>query len=74
MKNKLDTFVNFPIHDLDMSKYVKRTSRDDRPQVYELYAVINHYGGMGGGHYSAYAKVLLLSHFMYVLQFLLCSF
>jgi ubiquitin carboxyl-terminal hydrolase 4/11/15 len=23
---------------------------------YELYAVSNHYGGMGGGHYTAYAK------------------
>lgn len=57
MKNKLDTFVNFPIRDLDMSKYVKRASIDGRPHVYELYAVTNHYGGMGGGHYSAYAKV-----------------
>lgn len=24
--------------------------------VYELYAVSNHYGGLGGGHYTAYAK------------------
>ena len=23
---------------------------------YELYAVSNHYGGLGGGHYTAYAK------------------
>uniref|UniRef100_A0A0A9CRM7 UBP10 n=1 Tax=Arundo donax TaxID=35708 RepID=A0A0A9CRM7_ARUDO len=58
MKNKLDTFVNFPIHDLDMSKYVKQTSRRDPPPMYELYAVINHYGGLGGGHYSAYAKLV----------------
>ena len=57
MKNKLDTFVNFPIHDLNMSKYVKLTSRSDQLPMYELYAVINHYGGLGGGHYSAYAKV-----------------
>lgn len=58
MKNKLDTFVNFPIHDLDMSRYANH-SRGDQPPIYELYAVINHYGGMGGGHYSAYAKVLI---------------
>lgn len=58
MKNKLDTFVNFPIHDLNMSKYVKPTSRGDQHPVYELYAVINHYGGLGGGHYSAYAKLV----------------
>lgn len=24
--------------------------------IYELYAVSNHYGGLGGGHYTAYAK------------------
>jgi ubiquitin carboxyl-terminal hydrolase 4/11 len=27
----------------------------DRP-LYDLYAVSNHYGGMGGGHYTAYGK------------------
>ncbi|XP_062200274.1 ubiquitin carboxyl-terminal hydrolase 9-like [Phragmites australis] len=58
MKNKLDTFVNFPIHDLNMSKYVKQTSTSDQRPMYELYAVINHYGGLGGGHYSAYAKLV----------------
>ncbi|KAG2549741.1 hypothetical protein PVAP13_9KG261500 [Panicum virgatum] len=58
MKNKLDTFVNFPIHDLNMSKYVKQMSRGDQQPMYELYAVINHYGGLGGGHYSAYAKLV----------------
>ncbi|VAH03731.1 unnamed protein product [Triticum turgidum subsp. durum] len=58
MKNKLDTFVNFPIHDLDMTKYAKHTSGGDQPLIYELYAVINHYGGLGGGHYSAYAKLI----------------
>lgn len=24
--------------------------------VYELYAISNHYGGLGGGHYTAFAK------------------
>jgi ubiquitin carboxyl-terminal hydrolase 4/11/15 len=24
--------------------------------LYDLYAVSNHYGGLGGGHYTAYAK------------------
>lgn len=55
LKNKLDTFVNFPIRNLDLSKYVK--SKDGQSQVYDLYAISNHYGGLGGGHYTAYAKV-----------------
>lgn len=55
MKNKLDTFVNFPIHNLNLSKYMKNKS--DEPYIYELYAISNHYGGLGGGHYTAYAKV-----------------
>ncbi|XP_020247698.1 ubiquitin carboxyl-terminal hydrolase 9-like [Asparagus officinalis] len=59
MKNKLDTFVNFPVHDLDLSQYVKHNSDAARQtHVYELYAVSNHYGGLGGGHYSAYAKLI----------------
>jgi len=55
LKNKIDTFVNFPVHDLDLSKYVK--NKNDQSYLYELYAVSNHYGGLGGGHYTAYAKV-----------------
>lgn len=55
-KNKIDTLVNFPIHDLDLSKYV--TNKDGQSYLYELYAISNHYGGLGGGHYTAYAKVL----------------
>ncbi|MCL7044181.1 hypothetical protein MKW94_030699 [Papaver nudicaule] len=56
LKNKLDTFVNFPIRNLDLSKYV-RSKDDPLSHFYELYAISNHYGGLGGGHYSAYAKL-----------------
>ncbi|XP_024994981.1 ubiquitin carboxyl-terminal hydrolase 9-like isoform X1 [Cynara cardunculus var. scolymus] len=58
LKNKLDTFVNFPIHNLDLSKYVKNKDASGGSSVYELYAISNHYGGLGGGHYSAYAKLV----------------
>ncbi|XP_052211604.1 ubiquitin carboxyl-terminal hydrolase 9-like [Diospyros lotus] len=58
LKNKLDTFVNFPIHNLDLRKYVKSDDVFGRSHVYELYAVSNHYGGLGGGHYSAFAKLI----------------
>ncbi|CAJ1976341.1 unnamed protein product [Sphenostylis stenocarpa] len=56
LKNKLDTFVNFPIHNLDLTKYVK--SKDGQSYVYDLYAISNHYGGLGGGHYTAYCKLI----------------
>lgn len=52
-KNKLETFVDFPVHDLDLSTYIANKSA--RPSDhYALYAVSNHYGNMGGGHYTAY--------------------
>ncbi|KAL9224386.1 hypothetical protein vseg_000423 [Gypsophila vaccaria] len=57
LKHKLDTFVNFPIHDLDLTKYVANKNVSE-PQLYELYALINHYGSMGSGHYTAHIKLL----------------
>ncbi|CAA7059304.1 unnamed protein product [Microthlaspi erraticum] len=56
LKNKIDLFVDFPVHGLDLSKYVK--SKDGQTHLYELYAISNHKGGMGGGHYTAYAKLM----------------
>lgn len=57
-KNKLDTFVSFPIQNLDMGKYARNKDASNVPYIYELYAISNHYGGLGGGHYSAYAKLI----------------
>lgn len=57
LKNKLDTTVDFPIHNLDVRKYVKSKDASAGRHMYELYAISNHYGGLGGGHYSAYCKV-----------------
>ncbi|XP_062165980.1 ubiquitin carboxyl-terminal hydrolase 5 isoform X2 [Alnus glutinosa] len=54
---KLETFVNFPIHDFDLTTYVANKN-NSRRQLYELYALTNHYGGMGGGHYTAHIKLL----------------
>lgn len=55
-KNKLETFVDFPIHDLDLSKYIGHRCQDV-PHNYRLYAISNHYGSLGGGHYTAYVYV-----------------
>ncbi|KAG7477995.1 hypothetical protein MATL_G00075790 [Megalops atlanticus] len=53
-RDKLDTVVDFPVRDLNMSEFVCDPKAG--PYVYDLIAVSNHYGGMGGGHYTAYAK------------------
>ncbi|XP_074303699.1 ubiquitin carboxyl-terminal hydrolase 10-like isoform X2 [Silene latifolia] len=58
LKNKLDIFVNFPIRNLDLGKYSKSKDASNHPYIYELYAISNHYGGLGGGHYTAYAKLI----------------
>ncbi|EJS43200.1 ubp12p [Saccharomyces arboricola H-6] len=53
--DKIDATVNFPITNLDLSKHT--VYKDDlRGSIYDLYAVDNHYGGLGGGHYTAYVK------------------
>ncbi|XP_061473738.1 ubiquitin carboxyl-terminal hydrolase 4 isoform X2 [Rhineura floridana] len=53
-RDKLDTVVEFPIRDLNMSEFVCDPAAS--PYMYDLIAVSNHYGGMGVGHYTAYAK------------------
>lgn len=54
----MDTLVDFPLDGLDMSSFVINTSKDDAScnKVYDAVAVANHYGGLGGGHYTAYGK------------------
>ncbi|CAM8973220.1 unnamed protein product [Rhodiola kirilowii] len=56
-KHKLETFVNFPVHDFDLTNYVAYKNSPHK-QLYELYALTNHYGGMGSGHYTAHIKLL----------------
>lgn len=53
-RDKVDALVDFPIEGLDLSDKVGLTEGKDL--VYDLFAVDNHYGGLGGGHYTAYAK------------------
>ena len=38
-----------------MKPYVMHNPNNE-PFTYDLYAVANHFGGLGGGHYTAYAK------------------
>ncbi|XP_024035223.1 ubiquitin carboxyl-terminal hydrolase 8 isoform X2 [Citrus clementina] len=52
-KNKLETYVDFPVDNLDLSTHVAHLN-DKLSNRYMLYAVSNHYGSMGGGHYTAF--------------------
>ncbi len=62
--------MDFPVHDLDLSKYIGSRGQQISNH-YRLYAISNHYGSMGGGHYTAYVYVSVLSptvHFLLLLM------
>ncbi|XP_053722235.1 ubiquitin carboxyl-terminal hydrolase 8 isoform X1 [Synchiropus splendidus] len=53
-KQKLQTTVDFPLDCLDLTQYVIGPKQNLKR--YNLYGVSNHYGGLDGGHYTAYCK------------------
>ncbi|KAI5820883.1 hypothetical protein BZA77DRAFT_300177 [Pyronema omphalodes] len=53
-REKIEAQVYCPIEGLDLSDRVGAT--DGKSMIYDLIAVDNHYGGLGGGHYTAYVK------------------
>nr|XP_045012433.1 ubiquitin carboxyl-terminal hydrolase 8 isoform X2 [Jaculus jaculus] len=53
-KQKLQTSVDFPLENLDLSPYV--IGPKNSLKKYNLFSVSNHYGGLDGGHYTAYCK------------------
>lgn len=54
-RDKIDVMIHCPIENLDLSDRVG-LKEEGKLQEYELFAVDNHYGGLGGGHYTAYTK------------------
>lgn len=65
LRDKIDVLVDFPVEGLDLTDMVASKAADrerlksinntdhleeDSRVIYDLYAVDNHYGGMGGGH------------------------
>ena len=54
MNRKNKSLIDFPLHDLDLSKYVVGYNKSS--YVYDLYGVCNHSGGVSGGHYTAHVK------------------
>ena len=53
-RHKIDQLVDFPLDDLDLSKYVYGYNRSQ--YNYELYAICNHIGNTYMGHYTAFVK------------------
>jgi len=53
-RDKVDVLVDFPVEGLDLNGKVGEPEGKDN--IYDLIAVDNHYGGLGGGHYTAFAK------------------
>ncbi|KAJ3013885.1 UNVERIFIED_CONTAM: Ubiquitin carboxyl-terminal hydrolase 15 [Siphonaria sp. JEL0065] len=51
---KIEALVQFPLTGLDVSPYM--SGPNDANNIYDLYAVSNHMGGLGGGHYTAFVK------------------
>ena len=57
-RDKLDNLIEFPLQGLDLTQRVgdKSILAEGERLVYDLFAVDNHYGGLGGGHYTAHAQ------------------
>ena len=53
-RDKISTPVHFPLVGLSLSDYTANPEHAN--DLYDCYAVSNHMGGLGGGHYNAYAR------------------
>ena len=53
--SKINTKVNFPLNDLDITNYIL-SNKNNGAIRYDLFAVANHYGSLHFGHYTAFCK------------------
>jgi hypothetical protein len=51
----MNNMINFPLNDLDVSKYV-HFKQPGACYTYDLFGVVNHFGSMRNGHYTASVK------------------
>ncbi|XP_049579272.1 ubiquitin carboxyl-terminal hydrolase 3 [Syngnathus scovelli] len=58
LRNKVDTYVEFPLKDLDMKGYLLEPQNLLAEScLYDLAAIVVHHGsGVGSGHYTAYGS------------------
>lgn len=55
-REKIEDFVDFPLEGLDLSAFCHESLSNKELALYDLFAVCNHYGRMGFGHYTAFAR------------------
>lgn len=59
-KQKINTYVDYPLDDLDMTEFLLPSMRSQLPSAaqahYRLIGVVNHSGTADFGHYYAYCK------------------
>jgi ubiquitin carboxyl-terminal hydrolase 4/11/15 len=53
-RDKIEDLIDFPVQGLNLAGKVGFP--EDKDLRYDLFAVDNHYGGLGGGHYTATAQ------------------
>eukprot|EP00003_Mantamonas_plastica_P012261 TRINITY_DN221_c0_g1_i8.p1 TRINITY_DN221_c0_g1~~TRINITY_DN221_c0_g1_i8.p1 ORF type:complete len:536 (+),score=119.67 TRINITY_DN221_c0_g1_i8:1268-2875(+) len=53
--SKVSTEVHFPLTNLDMDMHLAAEA-DQQESIYNLVGLVNHSGGLSGGHYIAYAR------------------
>jgi len=56
--NKINTFIDFPIDDLDITNHISNKKKDPNHYIYSLYAVNYHSGDIKNGHYWSSIKSL----------------
>ena len=54
--SKNDKFIDFPLENLDLEKYLCENAPDKKYSKYDLFAVNQHYGRFEEGHYTAICK------------------
>merc|ERR1712060_462438 len=65
-RNKITSLVRFPLKDLDLENWVSKSCKLGQTTKYDLYGASMHSGGMGGGHYTAYAQSVKNNEWYYL--------
>jgi ubiquitin carboxyl-terminal hydrolase 8 len=63
--NKINTHIDFPTDDLNLTNYISPSKNDPNNYIYSLYAINYHSGTSQGGHYWSSCKNLDKNWYLY---------